>query len=103
MTFIMQANPTRKDEAAEHWSQLSAVSGALVSFAVSLQGLRTKMCLTPRQGHWFDEYTINSQASNHIYLDLSLANLSLAIKSADRADRIEIKLARNPVPCLAFE
>eukprot|EP01052_Picozoa_sp_SAG31_P020260 SAG31_NODE_1515_length_8037_cov_2.470773_3_plen_117_part_00 len=55
------------------------------------------------QGHWFDEYTINSQAEDNIFLEMKLENLAMAIKSADRADRIEMKLARKPTPCLLFE
>ena len=52
---------------------------------------------------WFEEYSISSRNGDHILLDLSLENLSSALRCADKAERISMRLAKNPVPCLNLE
>ena len=57
------------------------------------------------QGHFFDEYAMEgvSEEANEIYLELAPENLVKALKTAQSAKWIKIKLAKKHTPCLTVE
>ena len=56
------------------------------------------------QGDFFDEYRIEGKdASNEIYLEVINENLVRAMKSAQNAQSVKIKLTKKQSPCLTFE
>lgn len=56
------------------------------------------------QGNFFDEYRIEGRdESNEIYLELAAEQLSQALKSAQTAQVVKIKLTKKHVPCLTTE
>ena len=57
------------------------------------------------QGHFFDEYAFEgvSEEANEIFLELAPENLMRALKTAQNAKWIKIKLAKKLAPCLSFE
>ncbi|XP_011419857.1 checkpoint protein HUS1-like [Crassostrea angulata] len=57
------------------------------------------------QGHFFDEYALEgvSEEANEIFLELAPENLTRALKTAQNAKWIKIKLTKKHSPCLTFE
>ena len=57
------------------------------------------------QGHFFDEYAMEgvSEEANEIYLEMAPENLVKALKTAQSAKWIKIKLAKKHTPCLTVE
>ena len=56
------------------------------------------------QGDFFDEYRIEGKdESNEIYLEVINENLVRAMKSAQNAQSVKIKLTKKQSPCLTFE
>ena len=62
-------------------------------------------CPLQIQGHFFDEYAMEgvSPEANEIYLELSPENLLKALKTAQNAKWIKIKLTKKHAPCLTVE
>ena len=52
---------------------------------------------------WFDRYEISSMSEDNIYLELTVENLAQAMKAAEKADHISLKLAKKPMPCISVE
>jgi HUS1 checkpoint protein len=52
---------------------------------------------------WFDRYEISSMSEDNIFLELTVENLAQAMKAADKADNISLKLAKKPMPCISVE
>ena len=78
ITIALRADPSRSGCDCEIWCHLQA-------------------------DQWFDDYSIRSLNGNQILLDLTLENLASAFRAAEKADRIMMKLAKNPVPCIDIE
>ncbi|WAR04963.1 HUS1-like protein, partial [Mya arenaria] len=57
------------------------------------------------QGHFFDEYAMEgvSAEDNEIYLEMSPENLVKALKTAQVAKWVKIKLTKKHAPCLTVE
>ena len=57
------------------------------------------------QGHFFDEYAMEgvSKEFNEIYLEVTPENIVKALKTANNAKWIKIKLTKKQIPCLTFE
>lgn len=57
------------------------------------------------QGHFFDEYALEgvSEEANEIFLEVAPENLTRALKTAQNAKWIKIKLTKKHSPCLTFE
>ncbi|XP_062593869.1 checkpoint protein HUS1-like isoform X2 [Saccostrea cucullata] len=57
------------------------------------------------QGHFFDEYAMEgvSEEANEIFLEVAPENLMKALKTAQNAKWIKIKLTKKHAPCLTFE
>jgi hypothetical protein len=77
-TIALRADPSRPASSSEVWCHMQV-------------------------DQWFDEYSISSLNDNQIILDLTLENLAAAFRAADKADKIAMRLAKNPVPCLDLE
>lgn len=58
---------------------------------------------TLKRTDWFEAYRIESQNDNQIGLELDMANLIRALRSATAADLVLIKLTKKGVPVLTFE
>nr|XP_002130439.1 checkpoint protein HUS1-like isoform X2 [Ciona intestinalis] len=59
-----------------------------------------------KQANFFDEYRmdgVNEYELNEIYLEIVAENLCRAIKSANNAKSLKIKLTKKQVPCLTVE
>lgn len=54
------------------------------------------------QGNFFDEFQMEGVAADHneIYLELTPENLSRALKTAQSAKAVKIKLTNKHCPCL---
>jgi HUS1 checkpoint protein len=78
MTIALQSEPGRPGGSAEVWCALAV-------------------------DQWFDRYEISSMSDDHIYLELTVDNLAQAMKAADKADHISLKLAKKPMPCISVE
>ncbi|KAJ8311186.1 hypothetical protein KUTeg_011263, partial [Tegillarca granosa] len=61
--------------------------------------------LSERLGHFFDEYAMEgvSNDDNEIYLELAPENLVKALKTAQAAKWIKIKLTKKHGPCLTVD
>ncbi|XP_077993631.1 checkpoint protein HUS1-like [Glandiceps talaboti] len=57
------------------------------------------------QGNFFDQYNMDgvSPEANEIFLDLTLDNMVKALKSAQTAKSVKIKLTKKRSPCLTFD
>lgn len=57
------------------------------------------------QGHFFDEYAMEgvSEEDNEIFLELAPENLLKALKTAQSAKWLKIKLTKKHTPCLTVE
>ncbi|XP_060601141.1 checkpoint protein HUS1-like [Ruditapes philippinarum] len=57
------------------------------------------------QGHFFDEYAMEgvSAEANEIYLEMSPENLVKALKTAQMAKWVKVKLTKKHAPCLTVE
>ncbi|XP_060079892.1 checkpoint protein HUS1-like [Ylistrum balloti] len=57
------------------------------------------------QGHFFDEYAMEgvSEEDNEIFLELAPENLMKALKTAQSAKWLKIKLTKKHTPCLTVE
>jgi hypothetical protein len=78
VTIALRADPSRPGCSSEVWAHMQA-------------------------DQWFDEYSISSLNNNQIFLDLTLENLVQALRGSDKADKIAMRLAKNPIPCLNLE
>ncbi|XP_052253288.1 checkpoint protein HUS1-like isoform X2 [Dreissena polymorpha] len=57
------------------------------------------------QGHFFDEYAMEgvSAEENEIYLELAPENLVKALKTAQTAKWVKVKLTKKHAPCITIE
>ena len=57
------------------------------------------------QGHFFNEYNMEgvNEEANEIFLELPPENLVRAMKTAQSAKSVKIKLTKKHSPCLTFE
>ena len=57
------------------------------------------------QSNFFNEYAMDgvSEEANEIYLDLIPDNLMKALRTAQSAKSVKIKLTKKHTPCLTFE
>lgn len=62
-------------------------------------------CMVCYQGHFCDEYAMQgmSAEANEIYLELCPENLLRALKTAQAARWIKLKLTNKHTPCLTLE
>nr|CAB3254972.1 checkpoint protein HUS1-like [Phallusia mammillata] len=58
-----------------------------------------------KQANFFDEYQMDgaSKEHNEIYLEIVAENICRALKSAQNAKSLKIKLTKKQTPCLTFE